>query len=206
MNPLLEPTGFEQERVPKPCLFDQSSATVNEEQEVQASQYDDIDLCERAKVFIEKKRLLFIRGKGYARSQTLATNDWGVVPASGIVIINASSLGSESDSYVPINKSLLEFRNPDKVSEFLTNYTDISSFIGRSLPAVQDYFGENTKVVLELIEYNQEEQPYFELVAWVQFHGDLDDGLDRFDSFENDFLLNKIDDSNGLFNFNIEFV
>jgi len=103
-----------------------------------------------------------------------------------------------------IEKNTLEYRNPDKVESFLKDYPSIRSYIKSILPSVPKYFGEKSKVILELMEFKTE-KPFNELVAWIQFSGDLDDGLDRLDKFENDFLLNRIEEFCGLFNFNIEF-
>lgn len=103
-----------------------------------------------------------------------------------------------------IEKNALEYRNPEKVESFLKNYRNIESYIENILPSVQKHFGKKSKVILELMEFKTE-KPFNELVAWIQFSGDLDDGLDRLDKFENDFLLNRMEEFSGLFNFNLEF-
>ena len=99
----------------------------------------------------------------------------------------------------------LTHRNPEKVEKFLQSHNNFELHINNSLSKVMDYFGNDSKVVLEVLEYTSE-KPYSELVAWIQFNGDLDDGLDRFDSFENEYLLSLMGEFNGFFNFNIEFI
>lgn len=90
--------------------------------------------------------------------------------------------------------------NSDKLPDgHLSPETVLSECIAKMI----DFFSVPLKVVLEIMP-DSSHKP--NLVSWIQWFGDMNDGMERYDRFENWYIENDYDLKTDLINFNIEFV
>lgn len=98
----------------------------------------------------------------------------------------------------------IHYRNAPQVREFLTEHSEINTFLQTSWPALVRYFGQEVEVVLQ-VRYYMDEQAEPELVAWIQVYNDVETGMRQFDAFEEEWFLDYAHELNSRFNFNLEF-
>ncbi len=95
---------------------------------------------------------------------------------------------------------LKEHSNPDNLPEKHICPGDILAECSCKLI---DFFGTPIKVIAEIMS-DSNHKPV--LVVWVQWSGDMDDGLGRYGQFEDWYIKNDFDIKTDLIYFNIEFM
>lgn len=118
------------------------------------------------------------------------------------------SYGKEAKyiDYLPASSTLphVYYRNAKQVRGFLAKHSHIAPFLQVVWPTLIKYFGKDTEVYLELLDY-PEAMTYPELVAWIQCSESVEDGLQKLDAFEDELSENNLHNVSPHFNFNIEF-
>lgn len=84
-----------------------------------------------------------------------------------------------------------------------TLHPEIETFIKAAWPALVEYFGNSVEIVLELM-YIPDEAAHEELVGWIQSTDAVDEGLKKFGRFEDEWLLDHLDEMEDHFSFNLE--
>jgi hypothetical protein len=98
----------------------------------------------------------------------------------------------------------IAYRNSDLVETYLATHPEIPDFLKQVWPSLEAYFGETIQLVLEVMTY-PEEVGSNELVGWIQMTGDINEGLDKLEQFEAEWLEEQLRKVGANFNFNIEF-
>jgi hypothetical protein len=97
----------------------------------------------------------------------------------------------------------ISYRNPMAVEAYLTRHPEVKDFIEVAWPNLVRFFGQAIDVVLEVLTY-PEEAAHEELVGWVQWAGDVHEGLERLERFDDEWFLDHMAEVETKFNFNIE--
>ena len=99
----------------------------------------------------------------------------------------------------------ISYENREKVRAFLDRHPEIRTFIRAALPALHKCFGSAVSVVLEVLVYPEQSGPE-ELVAWIQSTDEVYEGLEKLERFEDEWFLDHLAETGGIFNFNVETV
>jgi hypothetical protein len=97
----------------------------------------------------------------------------------------------------------ISYRNPMAVEAYLTRHPEVVDFIEMAWPYLVSFFGQEIDVALEVLTY-PEEAAHEELVGWVQWPGDVHEGLERLERFDDEWFLDHMTEVETKFNFNIE--
>jgi hypothetical protein len=98
----------------------------------------------------------------------------------------------------------VEFRNRREVFHFIEQNPEIMEYVNETIPDLTHVFGKSISIVFELMTHNENEY-YEELIGWIQSSDNIDEGLEKFDLFQNNWLERQIKIVGDKFNFNIEF-
>jgi hypothetical protein len=102
----------------------------------------------------------------------------------------------------PIPISRIFYRNPEAVITYLACHPEIEDFLNAAWPFLEESFGTPVDIVLEVMSYPEED--YDELVGWIQSTDSVYEGLEKFEQFEDEWLLDNLDKVIDKFSFNIE--
>lgn len=98
----------------------------------------------------------------------------------------------------------LVFRNAVQVRNYLDAHPDVNDLLGQAWPQLVKGFGQVVEVVLELLDADEElMEP--ELVGWIQCTDNIELGLQKLDALADEWFLQRTEQFNTRFNFNIEF-
>ncbi|MDM8549455.1 hypothetical protein QUF72_05220 [Desulfobacterales bacterium HSG2] len=109
---------------------------------------------------------------------------------------------NKTDHYLTLSPLYLE--NDSKLFyEFIHKYPDTIKIRNLSNPGLIRFFGYPLNVFLEIMPGSNHKD---NLVAWIQWCGEMDDGMERYDRFEDWHIDNDYDMKSDILNFNIEFM
>ena len=94
---------------------------------------------------------------------------------------------------------------PDLVSGFVRQRPAITKILLDAIDIIPDYFGSNANVFLELVndtEFGDDKQ----IFAYIRTSMSAKDAGQQLEQFDNDWFLQRIDQVDGEFNFNLQFV
>lgn len=99
----------------------------------------------------------------------------------------------------------LLYRNKPEVDCYLANHQEVSTFLRSAHSILQQYFGRNVQVTLEVIKYPDQDSTD-DLVGWIQSRDDVRIGLEKLQNLEDDWFLKQPISIVSHFNFNLETV
>ncbi len=100
------------------------------------------------------------------------------------------------------SRPLISYRNIVAAFDFLSKHGDVEPFIESAWPHLLSHFGKQVNIVLEVLVY-PEGGP--NLIGWIQSQStDLDDAMNKYFSFEDNWYLDNLNRVTTKFHFNIE--
>jgi len=102
-------------------------------------------------------------------------------------------------------EEIYSFRDAAAVRRFLHTYPQIIDVLLEAHVYLQKYFGPDPQVVLEVVS-DPEVEDMDELFAYILTSLPVDEALARLDKLDEEWFLDQLDRTNGLCNFNLEFV
>jgi len=133
-------------------------------------------------------------------------------------IISISCIFNEKDNFEryikeweKINRSnhyltffpLYLINDSKKYYEFIRNNPNLLEIRNLFNPGLIQFFATPLNIILEVMPEPGHED---ELVAWIQWYGDINDGMERYSAFEKWFIENEYDLKSNVLHFNIEMV
>jgi len=97
------------------------------------------------------------------------------------------------------------YSQPEEAIEFLSTNPSIELFINNCWSDLLKFFGQSVCVKLDVMKHYGE-NPYKELIGWIQSKEEIEEGLDKLDLFCEKWLKEQIKLCDNKFNFNIEFI
>ncbi len=117
--------------------------------------------------------------------------------------MNIQIIKKESESAGKINHVIFRADNDEESLGFLKTHKEAEKILEESVPVLAEYFGTPLNVVLEIFPDNTDSQK--KMIGWIKSAHDIEDGLKRFDQFEDWYIAKNFDLLTDDFNFNIEF-
>lgn len=96
-----------------------------------------------------------------------------------------------------------ELRNEEQVRDFLRNHPTLVGFLIDSYPYLHKHFGDDSKYILEAINY-PEGSDFESLVVFIATSLSVDEALSRLDAVDREWYLDQLDLVGELVNFNLE--
>jgi hypothetical protein len=124
-----------------------------------------------------------------------------VVQVPKIPVINQFSRLDESNTLLKL-KSLYAFQDP-KVSQFLSNHPAIMDVLLQALPYITKYFGDKSKVILEIFRDRESSSIIEQLFANIENDLPIDEALDHLSSLTHEWYLTLPADTRKLFNLDV---
>jgi len=142
--------------------------------------------------------------------------DFSIQQPRNIFELPSSPVTTAEDDYTPVSTETLEiyptkpqalnirYRNREAVEVFIQTRPQIWPFIEAATPFLIKHFGQPLEIVLEVMSF-PEEGAEDELVAWIQSSDEVEIGLDKLEKFKDEWFLDRLEEVDYRFNFNLEF-
>jgi hypothetical protein len=107
---------------------------------------------------------------------------------------------------LPKLEEMYTFRNAAAVRSFLLAHLPLIGVLAEAHPYLSKYFGPNPQVALEVVSDPEADEGQDQLFAYILTSLPVDEALAKLDSLDEEWFLDQLDQVDGLFNFNLEFI